>query len=150
MTTTNRYDFEHQLLAKAFTDRTFLMLLHGNPKGAVEQFLGTALPTGLKVKTLIEDQQTLYALLPHPSHTALGDLGVSSQLGKDAREYFEATLVARLASDATFQQQFRADPTSAVRSLAPLAAGVTVQIAEEPADTLYIIIPYYGKSTYRV
>jgi hypothetical protein len=149
MTTTNRYEVEHKLLAKAFSDRAFLMHLHGNPKGAVEQFLGTALPADLKVQLLIEDAKTLYALLPHPSHTALGDLGMPSQLTKDAREQFEAALVAKIASDPSFLQQFRADPTSAVRTLAPLAAGVTVKIAEEPADTLFIIIPYYGKSTYR-
>jgi len=150
MTTTNRYEVEHHLLAKAFSDRAFLMHLHGNPKGAVETFLGTALPSELKVQLLIEDAHTLYALLPHPSHTALGGLGLPSQLAKDAREQFEASLVAKIASDAAFLKQFRADPTSAVRSMAPLAAGVTVKIADEPADTLYIIIPFYGKSTYRV
>jgi len=150
MTTTNRYEFEHHLLAKAFTDRAFLLHLHGNPKGAVEQFLGTALPADLKVQLLIEDAKTLYALLPHPSHTVLGNLELPSQLAKDAREQFEATLIAKINSDPAFLQKFRADPTSAVQSVAPLAAGVTVKIADEPANTLFIIIPFYGKSTYRV
>jgi hypothetical protein len=116
----------------------------------VEQYLGAPLPADLKVQLLVEDAKTLYALLPHPSHTALGSLEPPTELAKDAREQFEAALIAKIGADPKMMQQFRADPTAMVRAMAPLAADVTVKIAEEPADTLYIIIPYYGKSTYRV
>jgi hypothetical protein len=150
MTASNRYEVEHQLLAKAFSDRAFLMHLQGEPQGALESFLGAPLPTGIKVQIFVEDPQTLYALLPHPSHTFFGSLEPPQSLVSDAREQFECTLVSALADSPRLLEQFRADPTAVVRTVAPLAAGVTVKIAEEPADTVFIIIPYYGRSTYRV
>lgn len=150
MTAINRYEIKHQLFAKAFSDRAFLLYLQGSPQAALESFLGAPLPPGTKVQVLVEDSQTLYALLPHPSHSFLGNLDAPTMSTNDTREQIECALNARMATDPQFAQQFRADPTGTVRALAPLVAGVIVQLAEEPADTVYIIIPYYGRSTYRI
>jgi hypothetical protein len=150
MSATNRYEVEHRLLAKAFSDRSFLHHLHGEPKTAVEKFLGEKIPDGVNVKVLVEDDKTLYALLPHAGHSFMGDLNPPQQLAPDSREHFECSINSRISADPALMEQFRTDPTSLVRSMAPLGTGVTVKIAEESADTLYVVIPYYGKSTYRL
>ena len=150
MSATNRYEVEHRLLAKAFSDRVFLLFLHGDAKAAVETFVAAPIPGSVDVKLLVEDEVTLYALLPYAGHSFMGNLSSPQELAPDSRGHFEYSINARISADPALMEKFRTDPSGLIRSMAPLGAGVTVKIAEESADTLYIIIPYYGKSTYRV
>ena len=61
---TGRAQMERRLIEKSVEDKSFTQRLIEDPKGAVEQELGTQLPEGVRVVTVEETQDTIYLVLP--------------------------------------------------------------------------------------
>ena len=59
-----RAEMERRLIEKSLEDESFRQRLIEEPKGAVEQELGTRLPEGVRVVTVEETQDTIYLVLP--------------------------------------------------------------------------------------
>jgi hypothetical protein len=148
MSDTNRFEMEHGLIAKAIKDSAFRAFLQGDPKTAVEQYLGAPLPTGTAVKLLIEDPQHLYIVIPDASHAAAGSTGHPASLGTHTRKYLEGALVSRLPGDPQLMHDFLANPGAMIRTVVALPADVTVEVVHEDPSTLTILFPYHGHSSY--
>jgi hypothetical protein len=59
-----RADVERRLMERSSEDESFRRRLIEDPKGAVEEELGTRLPEGVRVVTLEESADTIYLVLP--------------------------------------------------------------------------------------
>jgi Nitrile hydratase, alpha chain len=68
-----RAEVERRVIEKSLRDESFRQRLIDDPKGVVEQELGSALPEGVKVMVVEESADTIYLVLP--SASALGDQG---------------------------------------------------------------------------
>jgi len=64
---TSRAEMERRLIERALEDETFRQRLLDDPKGAVEQELGSALPEGVEVRVVEESSDTIYLVLPSAS-----------------------------------------------------------------------------------
>ena len=61
---TGRQEMERRLIEKSVEDEAFRQRLIEDPKGAVEQELGTRLPEEVRVVTVEETADTIYLVLP--------------------------------------------------------------------------------------
>ena len=61
---TSRQEIERRLIEKSLQDEAFRQRLIEDPKGAVEQELGTRLLEGVEVRVVEETQDTIYLVLP--------------------------------------------------------------------------------------
>ena len=59
-----RAEMERRLIEKSVEDDAFRQRLLADPKGAVEQELGTRLPEEVRVVTVEESAETIYLVLP--------------------------------------------------------------------------------------
>ncbi len=59
-----RAEMERRLIEKSLQDESFRRRLLEDPKGAVEEELGTRLPEEVRVVTVEETQDTIYLVLP--------------------------------------------------------------------------------------
>src|SRR5215213_3713362 len=59
-----RAEMERRLIEKSLQDESFRRRLIEDPKGTVEQELGTRLPEEVQVVTVEETQDTIYLVLP--------------------------------------------------------------------------------------
>jgi len=59
-----RAEMERRLIEKSMEDESFRQRLIEEPKGTVEQELGTSLPEGVRVETVEETADTIYLVLP--------------------------------------------------------------------------------------
>ena len=64
---TSRAEMERRLIERALEDETFRQRLLDDPKGVVEQELGTRLPEDVRMVTVEETQDTIYLVLPFSS-----------------------------------------------------------------------------------
>ena len=64
---TGRQEMERRLIEKSVEDEDFRQRLIEDPKGAVEQELGSRLPEGVRVETVEETADTIYLVLPSTS-----------------------------------------------------------------------------------
>jgi hypothetical protein len=69
-----RAQIERRLIEKSSEDDAFRQRLMEDPKGAVEQELGTRLPEDVRVVAVEETQDTIYLVLP--ATPIAGDEGV--------------------------------------------------------------------------
>src|SRR5215207_1214808 len=69
-----RQEMERRLIEKSVEDDAFRQRLIEDPKGAVEQELGTRLPEEVRVVVVEETQDTIYLVLP--ATPMAGDEGV--------------------------------------------------------------------------
>ena len=65
-----RAEMERRLIEKSVEDDAFRQRLLADPKGAVEQELGTRLPEEVRVVTVEETPDTIYLALPFVSADA--------------------------------------------------------------------------------
>ena len=61
---TGRAEVERRIIQKSIEDDAFRRRLLKNPKGAVEEELGTRLPEEVRVVTVEESADTIYLVLP--------------------------------------------------------------------------------------
>ena len=62
-----RQEMERRLIEKSLQDESFRQRLMEDPKGTVEQELGTRLPEDVRVVTVEESADTIYLVLPSTS-----------------------------------------------------------------------------------
>jgi Nitrile hydratase, alpha chain len=68
-----RTEWERTLVQRSLEDEEFRQRLLDDPKGTLEQELGSALPQGLEVRVVEESADTIYLVLP--SASPVGDQG---------------------------------------------------------------------------
>ena len=68
-----RAEIERRLIERSLQDEDFRQRLLEDPKGAVEQELGSRLPEGVEVRVVQESTDTIYLVLP--SASAVGGEG---------------------------------------------------------------------------
>jgi hypothetical protein len=68
-------EMERRLIQRSLKDEDFRQRLLDDPKGTLEQELGSGLPEGLEVRAVQETKDTIYLVLP--SASALGGQGGS-------------------------------------------------------------------------
>jgi hypothetical protein len=66
-------EWERTIVQRSIEDEEFRQRLLDDPKGILEQELGSALPQGFEVRVVEESADTIYLVLP--SASALGDQG---------------------------------------------------------------------------
>jgi hypothetical protein len=69
---TGRQEIERRLIEKSIEDEAFRRRLIEDPKGAVEQELGTRLLEGVEVRVVEESADTIYLVLPIVSPAGKG------------------------------------------------------------------------------
>ena len=74
-----RQEMERRLIEKSLQDESFREKLIEDPKGAVEQELGTRLPEDVRVVTVEETQDTIYLVLPSTSMAGAERVELSDQ-----------------------------------------------------------------------
>ena len=62
-----RAEVERRIVQRSIEDEAFRRRLVEDPKGAVEEELGTSLPEGVRVEAVEETQDTIYLVLPNTS-----------------------------------------------------------------------------------
>jgi hypothetical protein len=62
-----RAEMERRLIERSLEDEEFRQRLLDDPKAAVEQELGSALPEGVDVRVVEESSDTIYLVLPGAS-----------------------------------------------------------------------------------
>jgi hypothetical protein len=67
-----RTKVERRIVQRSIEDEAFRRRLMEDPKGAVEEELGTWLPEGVRVVTVEETQDTIYLVLPSASSVGEG------------------------------------------------------------------------------
>ena len=68
-----RAELERTIVQRSLQDEEFRQRLLDDPKGTLEQELGSALPQGFEVRVVEESAETIYLVLP--SASALGEGG---------------------------------------------------------------------------
>ena len=84
---TDRQEVERWLIEKSLEDEDFRQRLMEDPKGAVEQELGTQLPEEVRVVAVEETQDTIYLVLPSSTPMAGGELS-DQELGAVAGGWY--------------------------------------------------------------
>ncbi|MEI7606517.1 MAG: NHLP leader peptide family RiPP precursor [Rhodospirillaceae bacterium] len=103
----NRFEFETQIINKAFNDPAYHERLLKDPKGAISEELGklkdgATLPDNVKVSVLQETPDQLYLVLP-VNPKAAGEVDVSSaKIGVEPQS-IGAALVAVVVADVACQ-----------------------------------------------
>jgi len=69
MSIPSRQEFEAQIVAKAWKDEAFKQALLNDPRAAIEQEFGQALPPDVTIKVVEETPTTLYLILPMNADT---------------------------------------------------------------------------------
>jgi hypothetical protein len=62
-----RAEMERTLVQRSLEDESFRQKLLDDPRGTVEQELGTQLPEGIEVRVVEESAQSIYLVLPSAS-----------------------------------------------------------------------------------
>ena len=63
----SRAELERKLIQRSLEDEGFRRRLLDDPKGAVEQEIGTQLPQEIKIRVVEESPDTIYLVLPRSS-----------------------------------------------------------------------------------
>ncbi len=72
-TSGSRAEMEHRLINRSLEDESFRQRLLDDPRGTIEQELGTRLPEGMEVRVVEESAQTIYLVLPSASPLGQGE-----------------------------------------------------------------------------
>jgi hypothetical protein len=70
----SRAEVERRMINRSMEDEEFRQRLLDDPKGTIEQELGSRLPEGVEVRVLEESAQTIYLVLPSASPLGQGEL----------------------------------------------------------------------------
>jgi nitrile hydratase alpha subunit len=68
----SRAEMERRLIERSLQDESFRQRLLDDPKGTIEQELGTQLREGTEVRVVEESAETIYLVLPSASPTGQG------------------------------------------------------------------------------
>jgi hypothetical protein len=93
----SRAEMERRLIERSLQEESFRQKLLSDPKGAIEQELGTRVPEGFEVRVVEESADTIYLVLPSASAVVgeggeLSDKALESVVGglgySDVQENF--------------------------------------------------------------
>ena len=93
-----RSEVERRLIEKSLQDDAFRRRLMEDPKGAVEEELGTRLSEGVQVRAIQETADTIYLVLPPRAETEQSSAELSDEAlqavagGTDTASAFTCTL----------------------------------------------------------
>jgi Nitrile hydratase, alpha chain len=68
----SRAEMERRLIERSLQDESFRQRLLDDPKGTIEQELGTQVPEGSEVRVVEESADTIYLVLPSASRVGEG------------------------------------------------------------------------------
>jgi hypothetical protein len=68
----NRAEMERRLMKRSLEDEEFRQSLIADPKGTMEQELGTQLPESVEVRAVEESAEIIYLVLPSASRVGQG------------------------------------------------------------------------------
>ena len=68
-----RAEVERRLIQRSLEDEEFRQRLLADPKGTMEQELGSRLPESVEVRVVEESVETIYLVLPSASPTGQGE-----------------------------------------------------------------------------
>ena len=63
----SRAEMERRLIERSLQEESFRQRLLDDPKGAIEQEMGTRVPEGFEVRVVQENADTIYLMLPSAS-----------------------------------------------------------------------------------
>jgi Nitrile hydratase, alpha chain len=69
----SRAEFERRLINRSMEDDSFRQKLLDDPKGTVEQELGSRLPESIEIRAVQESADTIYLVLPSASAVGEGE-----------------------------------------------------------------------------
>ena len=78
----SRAEMEQRLIERSLQEESFRQRLLDNPKGAIEQELGSRVPEGFEVRVVEENADTIYLVLPSASAV----VGEGGELSDEALE----------------------------------------------------------------
>jgi Nitrile hydratase, alpha chain len=78
----SRAEMERRLIEKSLQDKDFRQRLLDDPKGAIEQEMGTRVPEGFEVRVVEESADSIYLVLPSASPL----VGEGGELSDEALE----------------------------------------------------------------
>jgi hypothetical protein len=147
----NRWELENRLLVQAISSSQEEARLASNPKEFIEAELGAVLPDGVTVQLIKEEKGHIKLIVPSPQNTFLGGLDLRVDLvglsGRLTRKHQEAKIAIAAGFDAA---AVRATALQALHEANPtLPADVTLEVIEEPQNTLLLVYPYVGRASYR-
>jgi hypothetical protein len=79
-----RAEWERRLIQRSLEDEDFRQRLLADPKGTLEQEMGSRLPEGVEVRAVEESADTIYLVLPSASAVGEGGEISDQELGKVA------------------------------------------------------------------
>ncbi|MBH8562238.1 NHLP leader peptide family RiPP precursor [Nostoc sp. CENA67] len=154
-----RKDLEIHLITCALKNEGFRQELITNPKAVVEKQIGTKLPEELEIKVLEETEDTLYMVLPCNPYEGISEEELKVFLGMTyedvARWVLEQQRNALLSEensvklmvqawrDQEFKNKLLLNPKIVIQQelASEIPSSLSIQIQEETANSLYIIIP---------
>ena len=68
----SRAEFERRLIQRSLEDETFRQRLLDDPKGTIQQELGSRMPESVEVRVVEETAETIYLVLPAASPVGEG------------------------------------------------------------------------------
>ena len=104
-----RAEIERTLVQRSLEDESFRQRLLDDPKGAVEQELGSGLPEGVEVRVVEESAQTMYLVLP--STSAVGEGGELSDQELEAVAGRRRRVIGQTHARAVAEDLMRSRPT---------------------------------------
>lgn len=126
---------------RALGDAGFLARVKADPRSAIAEATGIALPEGLAVTTLIERPAEVPLWLPPEGiDVAAPANAVRPALGAD-RDIFDGFLLNALANDPGLRSRIKTDPQRAM--VKTLGFGILARfvVVEETSTQLYVVIP---------
>lgn len=155
-----RMDIESRLVAKALKNGEFKNELLKNGRATIEQLFAIELPDALTVHIVEETDLLVYLVLPHNPYAGIAESELITALGMDLEDIAgwvlnqqkglfpedsqkNVRLVTNAWRDAFFKKQLLADPVFIIEQELgeEIQDGVTIQVLEETADEVYIVIP---------
>jgi hypothetical protein len=95
----SRAEFERRLIQRSLEDETFRQRLLDDPKGTIQQELGSRMPESVEVRVVEESAELIYLVLPSASPVGQGgeisdrdlDAVAGGGLAEATCEYTEST-----------------------------------------------------------
>ena len=140
----SREEVEALVIARAREDADFKEELLRNPKVAIEQEQGEALPENIEIRVLEESANRYYFILPSSREVELtSDAGSES-----SEEDFRVRLLSRALRDSEFKQQLFTDPKQTAQAFLDesdadyqLAEELELNFFEETENIRYLVLP---------
>lgn len=141
---TPRLQGEVSIIAKAWKDDAFKQALLANPKAAIEQELGTALPEEITLRVVEAQPDVLYIRLPEtPASAESTSVEALTESLSSTEGPAIGQVIAKAWKDEAFKQSFLSDPkaTLAQEFGTPLPDNLSIEVLSEDETNLVLVLP---------